>query len=154
MAKKESKQAQGKRRLAILILILILVIVAVVLIVNKNKKPQNQPENPTTVQEEGGSKTNISEELKKEKTFFGYQVSNTVLKEAEGEATFITTLKNTTENTIGNESIYIIFKSKTGEELYKMEVYVPAIEPGKTLDLNSTIAQNVIDAYDIEIAKK
>lgn len=154
MGRVEKKKSQLNYKGIVAILILIAIIVIIIMFATK-KKDNNKPQEiqDTYEQNEDGAKYNTSEKLQEEKTFFGYQIYEMKLSEIEGKTTFSAKLKNTTENVIGNESLYIVFKSTTGEELYKMQVYVTEIKPGKSIDINSNITKEVVEAYDIEIVK-
>ena len=76
------------------------------------------------------------------------------LKEEEGETVFTAKIKNVTQNSIGGKTIYIIFKGKSGEELYKMQTYISEMKPGKSTNISSKITKNIVEAYDIELSEK
>lgn len=155
MGKKTQKKGNLNYRSIIAIIGIIAIIVAIVLIVTTKNKKNNEEQQVETYQTtDTGTKYNTSKKLQETKTFEGYEISNIALSETEGEADFSAKIKNVTENTIGKESIYIIFKKQSGEELYKMETYVSEIKPGKSININSKITKDVVEAYDIEIKKK
>lgn len=152
MQKKQQKKAKLNYR-GIIAIILIMAIIAVIVLLATRKKNNNeqQPQEETYQTTEDGSKYNTSENLQGAKTFDGYEISNMYLKEEAGETVFTAKIKNVTENSIGNKPIYIIFKGKSGEELYKMQMYVSEIKPGKSTNISSKITKDVVEAYDIEL---
>lgn len=157
MGRVENKKSNlNYGRIMAAILILAIIVAIVVLITRKKDNNNEQPQAPveTYEQQEDGTKYNTSTKLQEAKTFDGYEISAMELKEIEGETTFSAKIKNVTEESIGNESIYIIFKTQSGEELYKMEAYVSEIKPGKSININSSITKDVVEAYDVELKKK
>ena len=140
----------------IAIIVIIAIIIAIVVFATRKTTNNNEEQTPTETYktEDDGTKYNTSTKLQETKTFEGYEISNIGLKEKDGEVDFSAKIKNTTQNSIGKESIYIIFKKQSGEELYKMEAYISEIKPGKSININSKITKAVVDAYDIEIKKK
>lgn len=154
MGRIEKKKGKINYKGIIAILLVIAIAVAIIIFATKkNDNPQEQSGQETYEQTEDGSKYNKSEKLQETKTFYGYEISNIGLSEIEGQTTFNAKIKNVTDKAIGNESIYIVFKTKSGEELYKMQVYVTELKPGKSINVNSSITKEVVESYDIEIVK-
>lgn len=154
MEKKKQKKRKFKlnyRGVLAIIVIIAIIVVIVIFATKKNKKEENLPPVETYKTEEDGTKFNTSTKLQETKTFSGYEISNIALKETEGEAEFSAKIKNVTESPIGNKSIYIVFKTQSGEELYKLEVYLGEIKPGKSTTIGSKITKSVVEAYDLEI---
>ncbi len=156
MAKKKQKKSKLNYRGIMAIIGIIAIIVTIVIFATtKNKKNnEEQPQEETYKTEEDGTKYNTSENLQGTKTFGGYEISNMYLKEEEGETVFTAKIKNVTQNSIGGKTIYIIFKGKSGEELYKMQTYISEMKPGKSTNISSKITKNVVEAYDIELSEK
>lgn len=155
MGKKPQKKGKLNYRGIIAIIVIIAIIITIVIFATtRNKNNEEQPQEETYKTEEDGTKYNTSTKLQETKIFEGYEISNIALSETDGEVDFSAKIKNTTQNSIGKESIYIIFKKQSGEELYKMEAYISEIKPGKSININSKITKAVVDAYDIEIKKK
>lgn len=151
MVKKEQKKGKRNYRGIIAIILLIAIIVIIVIFATRKNEKQDEPQQETYGTTENGEKYNTSEKLQGTKTFDGYEISNIYLKEEAGENIFTAKIKNVTENSIGNKPIYIVFKNETGEELYKMQVYISEIKPGKSTNISSKIAKDVVGAYDIEL---
>ena len=151
--KKQKKFKLNYRRVIAIIIILAVIIMAVVVITKKTKKQEEQQPEQQYYTTDGESKYNNSEKLQETKNFEGYEITKIGLNEIEGETYFNAKIKNTSNKSIGNELIYIIFKTKTGQEIYKMQVQIDELEPGKTTNINSKITKDVVGAYDIEITK-
>lgn len=153
MEKKKQKKAKLNYRGIIAIIVIIVVIVAIVIFATRKSNKNNQQQTPveTYKTEEDGTKFNTSTKLQETKTFNGYEISEISLKETEGEVEFSAKIKNVTQNSIGNKSIYIVFKTQSGEELYKMQVYLGEIKPEKSTTISSKITKDIIGAYDLEI---
>ncbi len=154
MEKKKQKNVRLNYKGIIAIMVIIAIIIAIVIfVIRKNKKNDEKqlPIDAAYTTEDNGTKVNTSTKLQEIKNFNGYEISNIELKETNGEAEFSAQIKNVTQSSIGNKSIYIVFKSQSEEELYKMQVYLGEIKPEKSTRINSKITKSVIDAYDIEI---
>lgn len=154
MGKKQQNKGKLNYKIIIAIIVIIAIIIAVVVIAKSKKNNVEQQQEETYKTTDTGTKYNTSTKLQETKTFEGYEISNIGLSETEGEVDFSAKIKNVTENSIGKESIYIVFKTQSGEELYKMEAYISEIKPGKSININSKITKEVVEAYDIEIKKK
>ena len=149
--RKTEKVEKLNYKLIITIIVVIAIIALVVVLVNKNKKKEEPTPIETFETMDNGEKYNTSEKLQETKTFEGYEISNISLKEIDGENYFNAKIKNVADQAIGNKSIYIVFKAQTGEDIYKMQVYVGKIEPGKSTNVTSKITKDIIGSYDVEI---
>lgn len=150
--KKKSNLNYGK-----ILAIIVVIIISVIIVVATRRKDVTQDQQPqveTYKEEEDGTKFNTSEKLQETKVFENYEISNTAISKKDGETQFSAKIKNVSDTVIGNESVYIIFKSISGEELYRMEVYLSEIQPGKSTTINSKITIDVVESYDIELKKK
>ena len=151
MGKTQNKKSKLNYRGIIAILVIIAVIVAIVIFATRKDKENEQPPVETYKTEEDGAKFNTSEKLQETKTFDGYEISAIDLNEIDGKTNFTAKIKNVTDKTIGNKSAYIVFKTQSGEEIYRMQVYLSEIQPGKTINVNSKLTVNVVESYDIEL---
>ena len=159
--------------LIIIILILIIVLASVIILKKDNKKEKtNQIENNQTEQEieqempeystidmnntenakiNGGIKENISTKLAEEKTYKGMKVKNIKLI-AEGGITRLTaTVENTTTENYEGGGITIIFIKEDGTEYARLEGVLPAIDSGKTNELDAGTTADIANAYDFRI---
>ena len=159
--------------LIIIILILIIVLASVIILKKDNKKEKtNQIENNQTEQEveqetpeystidmnntenakiNGGIKENISTKLAEEKTYKGMKVKNIKLI-AEGGITRLTaTVENTTTTNYEGGGITIIFTNQDGSEYARLEGLLPAIEAGKSNELDAGTTADIANAYDFRI---
>jgi len=117
---------------------------------------------------EDGTKLNISPKLNMPKQFEGLditsiqatcvhpqstsEVKNSLIK---GRTNLIATVTNNTEETLGGYFVNIIFVDEKGIPISDFKMFAEIIElaPGETTQLNSSITENLINAYDIKIEK-
>ena len=174
MPKKQKKINKNKKILiAIFLIIILIIIITYTLIPKTNKKENtNQVENNQTEQEveqempeyslidmnntenakiNGGSKENTSVKLAEEKTYKGMKVKNIKLI-AEGGVTRLTaTVENTTTTNYEGGGITIIFTNQDGSEYARLEGLLPAIEAGKSNELDAGTTADIANAYDFRI---
>ena len=159
--------------LIIIILILIIVLASVIILKKDNKKEKtNQIENNQTEQEieqempeystidmnntenakiYGGTKENTSTKLAENKTYKGMTVKDIKLI-AEGGVTRLTaTVENTTTTNYEGGGITIIFIKEDGTEYARLEGLLPAIEAGKSNELDAGTTADIANAYDFRI---
>ena len=99
----------------------------------------------------GGIKENISTKLAEEKTYKGMKVKNIKLI-AEGGITRLTaTVENTTTENYEGGGITIIFIKEDGTEYARLEGVLPAIDSGKTNELDAGTTADIANAYDFRI---
>ena len=174
MPKKQKNINKNKKILiAIFLIIILIIIITYTLIPKTNKKENtNQVENNQTEQEveqempeyslidmnntenakiNGGSKENTSVKLAEEKTYKGMKVKNIKLI-AEGGITRLTaTVENTTTENYEGGGITIIFIKEDGTEYARLEGVLPAIDSGKTNELDAGTTADIANAYDFRI---
>ena len=174
MPKKQKNINKNKKILiAIFLIIILIIIITYTLIPKTNKKENtNQVENNQTEQEveqempeyslidmnntenakiNGGSKENTSVKLAEEKTYKGMKVKNIKLI-AEGGITRLTaTVENTTTTNYEGGGITIIFTNQDGSEYARLEGLLPAIDSGKTNELDAGTTADIANAYDFRI---
>ena len=174
MPKKQKNINKNKKILiAIFLIIILIIIITYTLIPKTNKKENtNQVENNQTEQEveqempeyslidmnntenakiNGGSKENTSVKLAEEKTYKGMKVKNIKLI-AEGGITRLTaTVENTTTENYEGGEITIIFIKEDGTEYARLEGVLPAIDSGKTNELDAGTTADIANAYDFRI---
>ena len=174
MPKKQKNINKNKKILiAIFLIIILIIIITYTLIPKTNKKENtNQVENNQAEQEveqempeyslidmnntenakiNGGSKENTSAKLAEEKTYKGMKVKNIKLI-AEGGITRLTaTVENTTTENYEGGGITIIFIKEDGTEYARLEGVLPAIDSGKTNELDAGTTADIANAYDFRI---
>ena len=174
MPKKQKNINKNKKILiAIFLIIILIIIITYTLIPKTNKKENtNKVENNQTEQEveqempeyslidmnntenakiNGGSKENTSVKLAEEKTYKGMKVKNIKLI-AEGGVTRLTaTVENTTTTNYEGGGITIIFIKEDGTEYARLEGVLPAIDSGKTNELDAGTTADIANAYDFRI---
>lgn len=115
----------------------------------KGKQKNNDNQNPSVV-EDGGKKNN-SEELNKEKTFGNYKVSDIGLVRDNEQDVFVAIIQNISNDVTQEGLKYIAFLNNDGTEIYKMAVFVKALQPNESIEIKGNINVNVIDAYNFKL---
>ena len=146
----------------ILILIIVAVIIIAVLVKARNSKnseeladANNVVEN--TVQEEfvqvldDGTKLNTSDKLAETKTFGNYEVSNIQLTEQDGQSLILADVKNIGDTRAEVALIDITLLDKEGNEIITIGGIIGDVEPGETVQLNSSATTDFANAYDFTI---
>ena len=171
---KKKKKTITLNPLIIIILLVSLILVGIVLYQRKtDQKNINKSENETTTKQEieqekqeyslidmnntenakieGGTKENTSSKLAEEKKYKGMTVKNIKLV-AEGGVTRLTaTVENTTKNNYEGGGITIIFTNADGSEYARLEGVLPAIDSGKSNELDAGTTADIANAYDFII---
>lgn len=107
--------------------------------------------NTENAQINGGSKENTSAKLAEEKTYKGMTVKNIKLI-AEGGITRLTaTVENTTSSNYEGGTITIIFTNEDGSEYARLEGILPAIDSGKSNELDAGTTADIANAYNFTI---
>ena len=173
--KNNPKKAILVNPLTIIILLVIIIVVCVIIFkkdniqekikeIGKNTTEESQeieqemPEyslidmnNTENAKIEGGTKENTSSKLAEEKKYKGMTVKNIKLV-AEGGITRLTaTVENTTENNYEGGGITIIFTNADGSEYARLEGVLPAIDSGKSNELDAGTTADIANAYDFII---
>lgn len=115
----------------------------------KDKQKNNDNQNSSVV-EDGGKKNN-SEELNKEKTFGNYKVSDIGLVRDNEQDVFVAIIQNISNEVTQEGLKYIVFLNNDGSEIYKMGVFVKALQPNESIEIKGNISVNVIDAYNFKL---
>ena len=170
--KNNPKKAILVNPLTIIILLVIIIVVCVIIFkkdniqekikeIGKNTTEESQeieqemPEyslidmnNTENAKIEGGTKENTSTKLAEEKKYKGMTIKNIKLV-AEGGVTRLTaTVENTTKNNYEGGGITIIFTNADGSEYARLEGVLPAIDSGKSNELDAGTTADIANAYD------
>ena len=179
MQQKKNKNNQKKailvNPLTIIILLVIIIVVCVIIFKKDNIQEKIKEIGKNTIEEsqeieqempeyslidmnntenakiEGGTKENTSSKLAEEKKYKGMTVKNIKLV-AEGGVTRLTaTVENTTKNNYEGGGITIIFTNADGSEYARLEGVLPAIDSGKSNELDAGTTADIANAYDFII---
>ena len=173
--KNNPKKAILVNPLTIIILLVIIIVVCVIIFKKDNIQEKIKEIGKNTIEEsqeieqempeyslidmnntenakiEGGTKENTSSKLAEEKKYKGMTVKNIKLV-AEGGVTRLTaTVENTTKNNYEGGGITIIFTNADGSEYARLEGVLPAIDSGKSNELDAGTTADIANAYDFII---
>ena len=151
------------KTLGIIILVIGIVLLFICIILRNIKKPEEnleqEPQNEVELSEyvetlEDGTIKNNSEELKKEKQFGNYTISNIAItaKENENEdATITLNIKNNSQQEQVEKDITLVMKDKEGKEIAQIGLHLVNIEANGIRSLEIGTIYEVINTYDFEI---
>ena len=177
----ESKKSKNKKNssgipIAIIIILIIIAVCIFIKVRKGNTSTQTTEENTSTTEEvveeqplpeyslidlnntenakvENGIKENTSSKLSEPKTYKGMTIKDIKLK-AEGGITRLTaTIENNTGSRYEGEEITIIFTNQDGSEYARLEGIIPAIDSGKTNEIDAATTSDIANAYDFTIAE-
>lgn len=161
---------KSERRMILgLIIGAIIIIVVLVNLRNKNDNTDDVVGNDDTVVEPGGeqqpqeemgefvellddgTKLNVSDKLAETKTFSNYEVSNIQLTESNGQSLILADVKNIGDTKADVVLIDITLLDKEGNEIVTIGGIIGDVEPGQTVQLNSSATTDFSNAYDFTI---
>ena len=170
---KNSGKSSDKTVLVVLA-ILIVAVVVVLLVVNLGKQPsdgtntENNGENVVenevvngpaisgteNVSVNGEVKTNVSDALKKTKTFEIYTLTDISLESVSGSSTLTATVSADVASNVSGKPITIKFYDRSGNLVETMGAYMPQVKPGETSTLSAQSTTDLANAYDFVIESK
>lgn len=145
-----------KEAIVIFTLIAIMVLILVIVIVKKGK---NNQITPNVVKEEfvevkeDGTRVNTSSKLAEIKKIDGLEIGNITLTEKNNESYIRATVKNTTAQVKGDDSITLTIIDKAGNTLTEVQGYLDTIQPGNTATLSIKASADFANAYDFKVSK-
>ena len=148
------------KKILIGILLLIVIIVIAIIFISVRKPKENleqEPQNEVELSEyvetlEDGTIKNNSEELKKEKQFGNYTISNIRLTAKENEdATITLNIKNNSQQDQVEKDITLVMKDKEEKEIAQIGLHLVNIEAKGVRTLEIGTIYEVINTYDFEI---
>ena len=148
--------------IGIMIIVLIVVLLVKVIGGNGENVDQNNMAGNNQVQNEekyvetleDGTKLNVSEELNKDRTYNGLEISNIQYTEKDGFTVLLADIKNPLSTKHERELVKISIIGENGEVITDTEDIIGEIEPGGTYQINAAIATDVSNAKDIKIEAK
>ena len=154
-----------KELMIVLAIIIVLLIVIIVGVSGKKENKVDLEQKPEVgaieenkveefVEEKlDGTKVNTSSELSKTKTIDGLEINNIRLIGSGNASQLIADVKNPTDKTLGDFEVKIVLIDKEGKELVTVGGHIDKVEPGETIELNSSVTVDVTNAYDFKISK-
>lgn len=157
-----------RRMILVLILVAVIVIAVLVSVRNKNNNTDDVVDDNGSVAENGGetpneevgefvevlddgTKMNTSDKLAETKTFSNYEVSNIQLTESNGQSLILADVKNIGTTKADVVLIDITLLDKEGQEIVTIGGIIGDVEPGQTVQLNSSATTDFSNAYDFTI---
>ena len=101
-----------------------------------------------------GNKVNISEEVKKEKTYGSLVFKNMQITNDGKQTVFLGNVTNISEEETGMTEIDILLLDKEGNELGKVGGLLVPLKPGETTQFNSSSQLDYANIYDFKIVDK
>ena len=164
----EKQKKESKTILIVVVAILILMVIGVIcyqkIASHETKEPINTTEETSennaplidmtkteNVKIVDGEKENVSQALKKEKSFNNMTVKNIELKTENGVTQFTATVENNSGKDYEGGSVTIIFMNEDGTELGRTTTELPSIANGKSNTINSGTTEDFANAYDLKI---
>ena len=147
-----------KRMILIIVLVGVLIIGGLLIWKNgrKNNDEQgiNQPKEEFVQVLEDGTKLNISNKLKEEKTIKGLKIGNIQLTEQNGQSVLLADVRNEGTQDVEMFLINIILVDKTGKEIATIPGIVSPVKAGATVQLNAGITEDYANAYDFKVEQR
>ena len=142
------------------IIIAIVVIVAIVLVIwgiSSVLQPSIQKGNDEVgefvIIAEDGTKVNTSEQLKKDKTVEGLQLTNITLKQKDGLSSLTAEVKNNTGEDMSSFKVRLTILNKDGGVIRQIVGSVPAVANEQTGAMEAQVTEDISNAYDFRIEK-
>lgn len=120
----------------------------------KKEEQKNNGDQNSSIIDDSGEKKNNSEELNKEKTFGDYKVADISLITDKEQNVFMATIENISSNPTSEKLMYITFLDNNNSEIYKMAVFVKALQPKESIDIKGNISIDVINSYNFKLTDK
>ncbi len=136
------------------LVVVIIAIIAIIAVIVKVTSPNKQEEKQTYAdKQENGIVVNTSKKLAETKTFNGLEFTNIKFSHTESVTSLNAEVKNTTASIIPAQLVDINVLDKDGKIMTSFVGEINKLEPGETTTIDSGIAANYVNAYDIEFAK-
>ena len=152
-------KAKEKRMILIIVLVGVVIIGGLLIWKNVSSKNNNEQEEEQVKEEfvqvlEDGTKLNISNKLKEEKTIKGLKIGNIQLTQKNGQSVLLADVKNETAQDVEMFLINIILLDKKGKEIATIPGIVSPVKAGATVQLNAGITEDYANAYDFKVEQR
>ena len=133
------------------LIIVIIAIIAIIAIIVKLTSSDKKEEKPTYAdKQENGTVVNTSKKLAETKSYNGLEFTNIKFSHTESVTSLNAEVKNTTTNKMEAQLVDINVLDKDGNVMTSFVGEINELEPGETTTIDSGIAANYVNAYDIE----
>lgn len=135
------------------LVVLVIAIIVIIAIIVKLTLPKQVEEKTTYAdRQENGVVVNISKKLSETKQFNGLEFTNIKFSHTESVTSLKAEVKNVTSNAIPAQLIDINVLDKDNNKMTSFVGEINELEPGETTTIDSNIAANYVEAYDIEFS--
>ena len=147
-----------KRMILIIVLVGVLIIAGLLIwkngAKNNNEDGAQQPKEEFVQVLEDGTKLNVSNKLKEEKTIKGLKIGNIQLTEQNGQSVLLADVRNEGTQDVEMFLINIILVDKEGKEIATIPGIVSPVKAGATVQLNAGITEDYANAYDFKVEQR
>ena len=152
----------NKKKVIIIALLILVILVGIKILIgnNKNRKNVNNANTSNVAIDEKNVKTlsdgtilNNSTKMQEIKTIDGLEISNIQLTEKDNVSILLGTVTNKTNETKGDYPVNIIIYDENEKEITTIGGYIGEVNPGESIQLNSSATFDYANAYDFRIEK-
>lgn len=148
-AKRMKKQNKNEKKVKKSIVLLIIIIAIIAL--GTGILYYKPVDTSIIFQKHNVNKTNISEELKKEKEFEGMIIKDITMKREDGITYFSANIENNTDKKNEEKDIKIVFQKEDLTQISILKTHLPNIESGESVNIQLSTSANLIEAYTFKI---
>ena len=152
----------NKKKVIISALLILVILVGIKILIgnNKNRKNVNNANTSNVAIDEknvktlsDGTRLNNSTKMQEIKTIDGLEISNIQLTEKDNVSILLGTVTNKTNETKGDYPVNIIIYDENEKEITTIGGYIGEVNPGESIQLNSSATFDYANAYDFRIEK-
>lgn len=152
----------NKKKVIIIALLILVILVGIKILIgnNKNRKNVNNANTSNVAIDEknvktlsDGTRLNNSTKMQEIKTIDGLEISNIQLTEKDNVSILLGTVTNKTNETKGDYPVNIIIYDENEKEITTIGGYIGEVNPGESIQLNSSATFDYANAYDFRIEK-
>lgn len=152
----------NKKKVIIIALLILVILVGIKILIgnNKNRKNVNNANTSNAAIDEknvktlsDGTRLNNSTKMQEIKTIDGLEISNIQLTEKDNVSILLGTVTNKTNETKGDYPVNIIIYDENEKEITTIGGYIGEVNPGESIQLNSSATFDYANAYDFRIEK-
>ncbi len=141
-----------QNRLKVIILVVAIIAAIAVIVKVTTSKPEADEKKSYADKQENGTVINTSKKLSEVKKYNGLEFTNIKFSHTESVTSLNAEVKNTTTSNIPAQLVNINVIDREGNIMTSFVGEINELEPGETTTIDSGIAANYVDAYNIEFA--
>lgn len=142
----------NQKRLKVIILVIAIVVAIAIIVKVTSSDPKVEETTSYADKQENGTVINTSKKLSEVKQYNGLEFTNIKFSHTESVTSLNAEVKNTTSSSIPAQLVDINVIDKNGNIMTSFVGEINELEPGETTTIDSGIAANYVDAYNIEFA--